>query len=97
MSDKTKEVNLTALAKATVETEVVHKEDSAEETKADDGSPETKEVDLTAVAKATAETEAVLREHFAELRDTDEESGETTEVDVQKQFSRKICRGIRQR
>ena len=52
---------------------------------------------MTAVAKATAETEAVLREHFAELRDTDEESGETTEVDVQKQFSRKICRGIRQR
>ena len=50
---------MTALAKATVETEVVHKEDSAEETKADDGSPETKEVDLTAVAKATAETEAV--------------------------------------
>ena len=68
-----------------------------EETETDGGSGETKEVDLSAVAKATAETEAVLTEHFAELRDTDEESGETTEVDVQKQFSRKICRGIRQR
>ena len=52
---------MTALAKATVETEVVHKEDSAEETKADDGSAETKEVDLMAVAKATAETEAVYK------------------------------------
>ena len=53
---------MTALAKATVETEVVHKEDSAEETKADDGSPETKEVDLT-------ETEAVLKEGSAQERD----------------------------
>ena len=42
---------MTALAKATVETEVVHKEDSLEETETDGGSGETKEVDLSAVAK----------------------------------------------
>ena len=47
------EVDLTALAKATVKTE-----DFAEETETDDGSGETKEVDLMAVAKETAGTEA---------------------------------------
>ena len=52
-----------ALAKATVETEAVHKEDS--ETETDDGSSETKEADMTAVAKATAETEAVLKQDSA--------------------------------
>ena len=51
---------MTALAKATVETEAVHKEDT------DDRSVETKEVDLMAGAKATAETEAVLKEGSAE-------------------------------
>ena len=55
------EVDLTALAKATVKTE-----DFAEETETDDGSCETKEVDLTSVAKATAESEAVLKEDSAE-------------------------------
>ena len=51
---------MTALAKATVETEAVHKEDT------DDRSVETKEVDLMAGAKATAETEAIFKEGFAE-------------------------------
>ena len=49
------------------------------------------------MAEEKATAEAVHNEESAEERDTDEESGETTEVDVQKQFSRKICRGIRQR
>ena len=94
-SAETNEVEFMAASKATAE--AVLKEESAEERDTDVESGETKEVDLTAVAKATAETEAVLKEHFAEERYTDEESGETTEVYVQKQFSKKICRGIRHR
>ena len=69
-----------ALAKATVETEAVHKEDS--ETETDDGSSETKEADMTAVAKATAETEAVLKEDSLQERDSDGGSGKTKEVDL---------------
>ena len=73
---------MTAVAKATEETEAVLKEDSAEKIDTDDGSGETKEVDLTAVAKASPETEAVLDHNFAEETDKDEESGETKEIDV---------------
>ena len=50
---------MTALAKATVETEAVHKD-------TDDRSVETKEVDLMAGAKATAVTEAIFKEGSAE-------------------------------
>ena len=75
-----KQRRLMALAKATVETEAVHKEDS--ETETDDGSSETKEVDMTAVAKTTAETEAVLKEDSAQERDSDGGSGKTKEVDL---------------
>ena len=42
---------MTALSNTTVETEAVHKEDSAEDTDTDGGSGEIKEVDLSAVAK----------------------------------------------
>ena len=55
---------MTAVAKATAETEAGLKEDSAEVTDTNDGPGETEEVDLTAVAKATAETEAALKEDF---------------------------------
>ena len=52
---------MTAVVKATAETEAVHKEDSAEEIDTDDRTAETKENDAMAAAKATAETEAVLK------------------------------------
>ena len=52
---------MTAVAKATAETEAVLKEYSAEEIDTDDGSGETMEVCLTAVAKETAETGAFLK------------------------------------
>ena len=68
------EVDLTAVAKVTAETEAVLKEDSAEETDTHDGSDETQEVDLTAVAKARAETEEVLKKDSEEI-DTDDGSG----------------------
>ena len=71
---------MTALEKATAETEAFHKEDSFEETDTDGGSGETKEVDLMAVAEATVELEAVLREDSADETGTDEEPGETNEV-----------------
>ena len=76
-SCETKEVDLTALEKATAETEAFHKEGSFEETDTDGGSGETKEVDLMAVAEATVELEAVLREYSADETGTDE----TKEVD----------------
>ena len=57
---------MTAVAKATAETEAVLKKDSAYERDAVGGSGETKEVHLTAVAKATAETESVHKEDSAE-------------------------------
>ena len=79
-SVETKEVDLTAVAKAPAE--AVHKEFSAQKIHTNDGSGETKEVDLTAVAKASPETEAVLNHNFAEETDKDEESGETKEIDV---------------
>ena len=66
---------MTDLAKKTVETEAVHKEDFVEKTETDDGSGEINEVDLTALAKATVETEAVHK-------DTDDRSVETKEVDL---------------
>ena len=65
-SDEKKKFDLTAVSKATAETEEVLKEDSAEETDSDDWSGETKEVDLAAIAKATVETEAVLKQVSAE-------------------------------
>ena len=52
---------MTAVAKATAETEAGLKEDSAEEKITDNGSGEIKEVKLMTVAKATAETETVLK------------------------------------
>ena len=55
---------MTAVAKALAETELVNKEDSAEERDTYGGSFETKEVDLS-------ETEVVLKEDSAEERDTD--------------------------
>ena len=61
---------MTAVAKATADTEAVLKKDSAEEIDTDDGSGETKEFDLTAVAKATAETETVLKKDSAEEKET---------------------------
>ena len=73
---------MTAVAKATAETEAVLKEDSAEETDTNDVSDETKEVDFTAVAKASPETEAVLDHNFAEETDTDEEIDVTGEAQV---------------
>ena len=69
---------MTAVAKATSETEAVLKEDSAEETDINGGSGETKEVDLMTVANVSAE--AVYKEYSAEKMGTDFESGETGAV-----------------
>ena len=90
---------MTDLAKKTVETEAVHKEDFVEKTETDDGSGEINEVDLTALAKATVETEAVHK-------DTDDRSVETKEVDFdgwckgnsrnRSNFHRRFCRGNKQ-
>ena len=55
---------MTAVAKAIAETELVNKEDSAEERT--QMVALVKEIDLTSLAKVTAETEAVLKEASAQ-------------------------------
>ena len=63
MSDETKEVDFTAVAKASPETEAVLDHNVAEETDKDEESGETKEIDVTGEAQVTAET--VLKEDCA--------------------------------
>ena len=86
---------MTAVAKATSETEAVLEEDSELERDTDGGSGETKEVDLS-------ETEVVLKEDSAEERDTDRGLVHQRRLILlllqrkQQSFSyRKFCRGKR--